>query len=177
MATSLDVLAGPGRVLIEDYAGGREGRHEYYSVVTRIYLLLNRMHDEVLDQLTEARLTRNRVDATEIMRALLDPDFLTRGFRAQELCDELEKQGRALINSGHVRPGSETAELVDTLAKRERASAEFYVRELEPDIRNALSAQSFPDLQSGLTAFRDKLVEQQAAFMEQAEEAVRRAGE
>jgi hypothetical protein len=177
MATLFDVIAEPGRVLIENYVGGKEDRHEYFSVVAKIYSLLNRMHGEVLDLLTEARLAQDRGQAVRLMGALLNPDFLTSAFRAQALCDELEEQGRALLSQPNVRLDPETQEFVHALANRERGSAKFYVREFEPRIQQTLSIESFFDFQSALTDFRDELVEQQAAFMERAEDAIRRAGE
>ncbi|NKX55131.1 hypothetical protein [Arthrobacter mobilis] len=175
MPSLFDVLAGPGRVLPADYAGDPAGRREYHAAVARVYRLLIRLHDEILDQLTEAQLAADRDDAVQLLAPLLDPEFLQRDFRARELCGELQKQSLALLDSGLIEPGSEAAGLVQALAGREQGTAEVYVRELRPGVEDALSAVTFAQMQEALTQFRNKLVSQQAAFMGLAEEALRRA--
>jgi hypothetical protein len=177
MKSVLDVLATSGAVLLGSPPGGRKRGHEYYRVVAKIYMLLNRIHDEVLDYLTQARLSTTREDADNILRTMLNPDLLTSGLRARDLCDELERQGRALLATGNVRPGSDANDLVHSLVMRERGTAEFYVNELEPIILNVLAQQSDSDLKAALREFRDKLVRQQAGFIDQAEQAILQATE
>lgn len=173
MTSALDLLAAPGAILLGSLPQGRE--HEYYTVVTKVYMLLNRIHDEVLNQLTEARLSTTREEAANILHAMLDPDLLTSALRAQDLCEDLGRQGAALLAVGDVVPGSEVYDLVRSLAMRERGTAEFYANELEPIIRDALAQPSESEWRAALRVFRDRLVRQQAGFIDQAEQAILRA--
>jgi hypothetical protein len=171
----IDVLAAPGRSL-HHYAAGTQDQSKYLSTLHDVYALMTEMHDEVLSQLNKARLSRDLPEGIHVLLDLSDPDKLTSGFRARDLCNRLEREGEELRRSISSTPGTwELDNLIVVLDKRERGAARFYVEELQPHVQAIREMPDFDSFRAACMSLRSKLLDQQAAFMAKADEALEMA--
>ena len=167
----LDVLAAPGRA-IGSYASGTQSREPYLLALHDAYALLSEMHDEVIGRLNKARLARDLSGGVSEIESLLDPDSLTRGLRARELCDKLEEEGAELRRSSGGALPQEVAELIIVLDSRERGAARFYIEQLQGRLEGIRSSPDMVSFRNACMKLRTALLDQQAAFMTKADEAL-----
>jgi HPt (histidine-containing phosphotransfer) domain-containing protein len=167
----LKLLALPGITLIKTIRG-RPDPEPYYGAVYRVYVLLSRMHDEVLRRVNEARLSTDLNTAKATLHRLLNWNELAGGFRTAELCDQLEAEGRTLVAMGAVPPGSALDRVIPVLLDRERGLAELYSRELSEILDEASKAESLSEFRGTLNALRSELLRQQGEFMTKADQAL-----
>jgi hypothetical protein len=170
----LDVLASPGKSLL-DYASGGPSLNDYYRTLHDVYALLSEMHDEVITRLNKARLSTNLTKGKKEINELSQPDLLENGFRARELCDKLEERALELERSHAGAKAWEMGKLSSVLIKREHGAARFYVEELLPHLQHIQASPDLPSLRSRCIELRSTLLSQQAAFMAKADKALEMA--
>ena len=167
----LDVLAAPGVAFVR-YASGAPPSRPYLLALHDAYALLSEMHDEVIGRLNKARLARDLSGGLVEIEALLDPDLLRQGLKARDLCDKLEEEGAELRRSSGGAVPREVAELIEVLDLRERGAANFYVEQLRGRLEGIRSSPDVVSFRNACMNLRTALLDQQAAFMTKADEAL-----
>ncbi len=170
--TFFDRASQVGSLILEAVGGGAKLKAKdvkrYLKLVSRIYNLLIKIHNEIIDITIEAGLAKNLETAKKILKQI-DQGSLKSTFQAKNWCDTLEELGRALhpIDQDVSLSGDDQKvwdEFCSSLEQREDEVAWLYVNKLTDLNTLAYNATSLEELTKQVNTICEQLVVQKAQF-------------
>jgi len=166
-----NLAAAAGGRLISTVAGSQEAptARRYLNLVQQVFMLLSRIHDEVLDTVVRVLETPDLAEAKALIKEL-DGNSLRDVMKVEQLCDQLRDKGAKLRpvveNSPGLAPDDRMAllDVIGSFEYGEGETAALYNGQLY-DLQTAVtSANATDEIQNILEEAATELSSQKAQF-------------